>query len=229
MSLAHKRLVSALFDVRCQCVFCLRRRSEVQWQTHMYARLCCGDTISSLFLGTVIWGRLRKNVMLLFSPLSAFCHCFNDIWKHINQITRAPARVCVLQPWGRNALKMSVCLGKKLDFFFLSQCWSRHKRGRRDAQELNEHWLSAVCENAVLLMCALKCISRLSCLQGLSLWRICWQKEFWYRLFLRAVFWRTTPLSPGTAATLPVCLSFLPINSADAQQSSPHPHIRCRR
>lgn len=142
--------------------------------------------------------------------------------------------VFVLQPWGRNALRMSVRLKKK-DFFFYHNVGQDTKGGRRDAQELNEHRLAAVCEDAVLLMCALKCISGFSCLQGLSLRRICWQKEFWYRLFLRAVFWRTAPLSPGTAATLPACLSYPSINSADAQQSPPtprlhpQPHVRCRR
>lgn len=66
--------------------------------------------------------------MLLFSPLWAFCHCFNDIWKHINQIPRMYVLLCVcvwvvcvfvLQPWGRNALRMSVRFKKK-DFFFIT-------------------------------------------------------------------------------------------------------------
>lgn len=74
-------------------------------------------------------------------------------------------------------------------------------------------------------MCALRCISRFSCLQGLSLRLICCQKEFRQIVFEgsfltdRSAFpWYCLPAHP------PACLSFFSISSADAQQSSPPAH-----
>lgn len=129
--------------------------------------------------------------MLLFSPLLT-CDFFNafsqmsDIWKYVKQIT------CVFCSYEVEMLKRWASIQRKISKTSLVQTRCRKKKGQDTKGLQNTYEPSEALTGVfvaygermpVLFMCALKCISRFFCLKGLSLQRICWQKEFWYRLF----------------------------------------------